>query len=47
MEYAVGMASCCMICVPSLMKIGAGVQAILGFCLSNLNGCNTTDGRDL
>jgi hypothetical protein len=30
------------------MKIGTGVQAILGFCLRNLRGCNVdiTDGRD-
>jgi hypothetical protein len=30
------------------MKIGAGVQAILRFCLNNLNLCNVgiTDGRD-
>jgi hypothetical protein len=32
------MASGGMICVPSLMQIGLGVQAILRFCLSNLRG---------
>jgi hypothetical protein len=34
------MASCGMIYLPNFMKIGTGVQAILRFCLSNLNGCN-------
>jgi hypothetical protein len=35
-----------MINIPSFMKIGMGVQAILRFCLSNLRGCNVgiTDG---
>jgi hypothetical protein len=34
--------------VPSFMKIGTGVQAILWFCLRNLRGYNVgiTDGRD-
>jgi hypothetical protein len=34
---------------PSFVKIDIGVQEILRFCLSNLNGCNVgiTDGRDL
>jgi hypothetical protein len=43
------MASGGMIYVPSLMKIGIGVQAILRVCLRNLRGCNAsiTDGRDL
>jgi hypothetical protein len=35
MKYAVEMASCGMIYVPSFMKIGTGVQAILRFYLSN------------
>jgi hypothetical protein len=37
-----------MIYIPSFMKIGTGVQAILRFPLSNLRGCNVgiTDGRD-
>jgi hypothetical protein len=49
MTYAVGMASCGMIYVPSFMKIGTGVQAVLKLCLRNLRGCNVgiTDGRDL
>jgi hypothetical protein len=47
--YAVEMAPCGMIYLPNCMKIGIGVQAILEFCLSNLNSCNVdiTDGRDL
>jgi hypothetical protein len=38
-----------MIYIPSFMKIGAGVQAILIFCLRNLKGFNVgiTDGWDL
>jgi uncharacterized protein YraI len=49
MMHAVEMASCEMIYLPRFMKIGRGVQAILRFCNSNLNGCNVTitDGRDL
>jgi hypothetical protein len=49
MKYAVDMASCCMIYIPSFMKIGTGVQAVLKFCLRNLRGCNVgvTYGRDL
>jgi hypothetical protein len=48
MMYAVEMATG-KICIPSIMKIGTGVQAILRFCISNLRGCNfgITDGRDL
>jgi uncharacterized protein YraI len=47
--YAVEMASCGMISLPSFMKIAAGVQAILRFCLRNLRVCNVriTDGREL
>jgi hypothetical protein len=29
-----------LVCIPNLMKIGTGVQALLRFCLSNLDGCN-------
>jgi hypothetical protein len=49
MKYAIEMASCGMIHIPSLMKIGAGVQAIIRVCLSNFRGCNfrITDRRDL
>jgi hypothetical protein len=38
-----------MIYVPSFMKIGAGIQPILRFCLSNLRSCNVgmTEVRDL
>jgi hypothetical protein len=35
MKHAVEMASCGMICAPSFMKIGTGVQAILGFASAN------------
>jgi hypothetical protein len=46
MKYAVKMTSCGMI---HFMKIGTGVQAILGFCLRNLrvSDVGITDGRDL
>jgi hypothetical protein len=49
MMYAVEMASCGTIYIPSFMKTGMSIQAILRFCLSNLNGCNVgiTDGIDL
>jgi hypothetical protein len=45
--YAVEMASCGMIYLPSFMKIGTGVQAILRFCLRYLRGCivGISDGR--
>jgi hypothetical protein len=33
------LALCCMICIPSFMRIGTGVQTILGFCLRNLRFC--------
>jgi hypothetical protein len=35
--------------IPSFMKIGTGVQAVLRFSLINVRGCNVgiTDGRDL
>jgi hypothetical protein len=43
------MVSCDMIYIPSFMKIGTGVQAILRFGLRNLRGCNVciTAGREL
>jgi hypothetical protein len=38
-----------MIYIPSFMKTGEGVQAILRFCLGNSRGCNVgvTDGKYL
>jgi hypothetical protein len=47
--YTVEMASCGMIYLPSFVKIGTGVQAILRSCLRNLRGCDVgiTDGRDV
>jgi hypothetical protein len=47
--YAIEMASCGTIYVPSFMKTGTGVQAILRFCFSDLRGFNVgiTDGTDL
>jgi hypothetical protein len=49
MKYAVEMASCDMIYIPSFVKSGGGVQAVLRFCLRNLRYCNddNTDGRYL
>jgi hypothetical protein len=46
MEYGVEMTSCGMMHVPSIMKIGIGVQAILRFSLRNLRDFNVgiTDG---
>jgi hypothetical protein len=38
--YTVEMASCGVIYLPSFMKTGTGVEAILRFCLNNLNGCD-------
>jgi hypothetical protein len=32
MERAIETASCGMICIPSFMEFGAGVQAVLRFC---------------
>jgi hypothetical protein len=42
MEYAVDMDSSC-------MKFGIGVQAILRYCLRNLNRCNVgvSEGKEL
>jgi hypothetical protein len=49
MEYAVEMASCSMIYLPSFMKIGVSVQAILRFLLRNLRVCKIgiTEQKDL
>jgi hypothetical protein len=48
MVYVVEMGSFGMIYLPSSMKIGKGVQAVLKFFLNYLNGCNfgITYGRD-
>jgi hypothetical protein len=48
MKYAVEIASCGIIYVPSFMNIGTGVQANIGFYLRNLSGCNVgiTDVRN-
>jgi hypothetical protein len=50
MIYAIEMTSSGMIYIyiPSFMKIGMGFQAILRFCLSNLEGSNVdiTDGKN-
>jgi hypothetical protein len=48
MMHGVLMGSGGMICIPSFMKIGTGVQAIL-FRLRNLRCCNVgiTDGRNI
>jgi hypothetical protein len=48
MMYAVEMPSCAMKFLPSFMKIGTGVQAILRFCINNLNDCNVgiTDRKE-
>jgi hypothetical protein len=49
MKDAVEIASRGRIYLPTFMKIGTGVQAILRLCLNNFKGCNVgiTDGRDL
>jgi hypothetical protein len=49
MEYVAEMGSGGMIYIPTFMKAGTGVQAILRFFLSNLRGCTVgiTNGRDL
>jgi hypothetical protein len=48
MMYAVEIASCGMIYLPSSMQIGRGIQAILRFRISNLNSYNVgiTEGRE-
>jgi hypothetical protein len=40
MKCAVEMGSSGMIYLPSFMKIGTGVEGILRFCVSNLEGGN-------
>jgi hypothetical protein len=47
MKYAVEMASCGMINIPSFMKTSTGVQAILRFCFRIFRGCSVdiTDGK--
>jgi hypothetical protein len=47
--YAVEIPSSPIIFLSSFMKVGTGVQAILRFRLSNLDGCNIgiTNGRYL
>jgi hypothetical protein len=49
MKRAVEIGSGVMICIQSFMNVGTGIQAILRFCLSNLEDCNVsvTDGLDL
>jgi hypothetical protein len=49
MIFAVEMPSCGMIIVPSFMKIGTVIQAIVRFGLNNLKDCNVgiTNGKDL
>jgi hypothetical protein len=49
MRYIVELASDGMIYIPSFMKIGSGIPAILRFYFINLNDCNIgiTDGRKL
>jgi hypothetical protein len=49
MKYVVEVASCGMIHIPSFMKTGTDIEAVLRFCLRNLRGCNVgiTDGGDL
>jgi hypothetical protein len=48
MKYTVGMASCGMIYLPSVIKPGTGAQAILRVCLKKLRGYSVgiIDGRD-
>jgi hypothetical protein len=48
MAYVTEMALCGIIYIPSFMKIGIDVQALLRFCLRNLRGSNAgfTDSRD-
>jgi hypothetical protein len=44
-KYAIEMASCCMMYIPSF---NTGIQAILRLCFRNLKDCNVGiyDGRD-
>jgi hypothetical protein len=46
MKYALEVAPCVMIYIPSFMKLGTGVQVILRFSSGNLN-VSIGDGRDL
>jgi uncharacterized protein YraI len=48
-KYTVEAGSGGTIHVPSYMKIGAGFQTTLRFCVNNLEGCNVgiTDDKDL
>jgi hypothetical protein len=48
MKYSAEMASCVMIYIPSLMKIGTGTEAILRVCLGNFTDSNVgiSDVRD-
>jgi hypothetical protein len=45
-EVPFGMGLCGMMYIPSFLKIGTGVTAILRFCFSSLRGCSVgiTDG---
>jgi hypothetical protein len=49
MMYSIEMPPCGIIFLPSFMKTGTGVQAILRFCPRNSRGCNVgiTDGKEL
>jgi hypothetical protein len=49
MIYVIDIALAGMIFLPSFMKTGTDLQAILRFGFSNLNGCNVgiTDGKEL
>jgi hypothetical protein len=40
MNYPIETVSYGMICIPSLMNIDTGVQAIIRFYFRNLRGCN-------
>jgi hypothetical protein len=48
MKYAIKMMLSGMIYVPSFIKIGTGVEAILRYNIRNLRGCNASidAGRD-
>jgi peptide subunit release factor 1 (eRF1) len=49
MGYTVEVASDDMTSTPNFLKAGSGIQAILRFCLSNLNARNVgiTEGKEL
>jgi hypothetical protein len=42
MEYAANMALCGIIHITRFMDTGAGFQAILRFCFTDLRGCNVS-----